>query len=288
MAYTNFIPTIWNEAIMRELERLCVFATGCNRKYEGDVKKKGDSVTILGVGKPTISTLARNSRNDDINGPEEIEGTSVIMPINQIRYFNYMIGDIDRAQAVNGVMDSLSQESSEGLASAIDEYIAERVSDPGVSKVYASTPKIVTAETSTTGEAFVLDALDTALQKLYENDVSTNTPVEAIISPRFYKLFKRAYLKNDTDNHELMKNGKVAMYSNITIRMSNNVYKTDSGAVDNIMVRTQRAVAFANPMTHNEAYRPEKKFADALKGFTLFDAKVVRPKEIVNLAVKYA
>ena len=70
--------------------------------------------------------------------------------------------------------------------------------------------------------------------------------------------------------------------------MSNNVHKTNAGAVDNIMIRTQRAVAFAKPLTHTEPYRPEKKFADAVKGFILFDAKVVRPKEILNINVKYA
>ena len=59
MAYQNFIPTVWNEGIERELERLCVFVEDCNRKYEGAVKKKGESVTILGVGKPTIKSLAK-------------------------------------------------------------------------------------------------------------------------------------------------------------------------------------------------------------------------------------
>ena len=66
MAYANFIPTVWNEGIMRELERLCVFAEDCNRKYEGDVKQKGDTVKILGVGKPTIRTLDKAGRNGNI------------------------------------------------------------------------------------------------------------------------------------------------------------------------------------------------------------------------------
>ena len=69
---------------------------------------------------------------------------------------------------------------------------------------------------------------------------------------------------------------------------SNNVCKTDDGATDNIMIRTQRAIAYANPLTHTEAYRPEKKFADAVKGYILFDGKVVRPKEVININVKYA
>lgn len=280
MAYANFIPSVWNEGINRELERLCVFVEDCNRQYEGSVKKKGESVTILGVGKPTIKSLAKANRNNDIDAPEEIEDTSVIMYINQIRYFNYMVGDIDKAQAVNGVMDALEQETSEGLADEVDKYVASFAVDSSVAKLYS-------AATTVTKDN-ILGVLDLAIQKLYENDVKATTKIVVTISPRFYTLFKQAYIDKDTDNSEMLKNGRVAKYGNLIVKMSNNVHKTDSGATDNIMIRTQRAIAFVKPLTHTEPYRPEKKFADAVKGFILFDAKVVRPKEVININVKYA
>lgn len=280
MAYANFIPSVWNEGINRELERLCVFVEDCNRQYEGSVKKKGESVTILGVGKPTIKSLAKANRNNDIDAPEEIEDTSVIMYINQIRYFNYMVGDIDKAQAVNGVMDALEQETSEGLADEVDKYVASFAVDSSVAKLYS-------AATTVTKDN-ILGVLDLAIQKLYENDVKATTKIVVTISPRFYTMFKQAYIDKDTDNSEMLKNGRVAKYGNVIVKMSNNVHKTDSGATDNIMIRTQRAIAFAKPLTHTEPYRPEKKFADAVKGFILFDAKVVRPKEVININVKYA
>lgn len=287
MAYQNFIPTVWNEGIERELERLCVFAEDCNRKYEGAVTKKGESVTILGVGKPTIKAIAKASRSNDIDGPEEIEDTSVIMYINQIRYFNYMINDIDKAQAVGGVMDALNQETSEALANEIDKYIAGMAVDSSVPTLYKAPVKVVAGEASE-GEMNVLHVLDEAIQKLYENDVSDSTEIVVTISPRFFTLFKRAYITKDTDNSEMMKNGRVAKYGNVTVKRSNNVKKSTDGTIDNIMIRTKRAIAYAKPLTHTEPYRPEKKFADAVKGFILFDAKVVRPKEVININVKYA
>ena len=288
MAYQNFIPSVWSEGINRELERLCVFAEDCNRKYEGKVKKQGESVTILGVGKPTIKRIAKASRNKDIDSPEEIEDTSVIMYINQIAYFNYLVGDIDKAQAVDGIMDALEAETSEGLANEVDTYIASFAKDSSVVSLYANAPKVVAKETSTAGEAYVLDVLDLAIQKLFENDVKESTKIVVTVSPRFYTILKKAYRFEDTNNSEILKNGKVGMYGKVIVKMSNNVHKTDSGATDNIMIRTQRAIAFAKPLTHTEAYRPEKKFADAVKGYILFDAKVVRPKEIININVKYA
>lgn len=77
------------------------------------------------------------------------------------------------------------------------------------------------------------------------------------------------------------------MYNNVVVKMSNNVATAASGTEDKIMLRTERAIAFVNPMTHTEAYRPETKFADAVKGFVLYDAKIVRPKELIVINAKY-
>lgn len=280
MAYSNFIPSVWAESINRELERACVFVEDCNRQYEGAVASKGDSVHILGVGKPTIKSLDRDNASGEIDSAEEIEDTSVILNINQIRYFNYMVGDIDKAQAVGGLMDTLSAETSEGLANEMDKFISAMATDSSVTKL-TSAPTLVTKDN-------VLDILDDAIMKLQENDVSMSSDVTVTVSPRFYKLFKQAYIGKDTANSDYLKNGRVSMYGNVTVKLSNNVAKTDEGTVDNIMIRTKRAIAFVNPLTHTEAYRPEKTFADAVKGFILFDGKVVRPKEIINVNVKYA
>ena len=280
MAYQNFIPSVWAESINRELERACVFVEDCNRQYEGLVASKGDSVHILGVGKPTIKSIERANASGEIDEAEEIEDTSSILSINQIRYFNYKVGDIDKAQAVGGLMDALSAETSEGLANEMDKFIANMATDSAVTKLNESATLV--------SKDNILDIIDDAIQMLQENDVNMASGITITVSPRFYKLFKQAYISKDTDNSEELRNGKVAMYGNVTVKLSNNVAKTDSGAVDNIMIRTKRAIAFVNPLTHTEAYRPEKSFADAVKGFVLFDGTVVRPKEVININVKYA
>lgn len=285
MSYQNFIPTVWNEAIDRELERLCVFAEDCNRKYEGKVSRQGESVKILGVGKPTIKTVAKANRNNDIDAAETIEDTSVIMYIDQIRYFNYKIGDIDKAQAVNGVMEALQAETSEGLANEIDTFIAGLAKDSNIKNVYNSAKKVVTGVASS-GEVNVLQALRDARKMLTKNDVKANTKVVATVDADFEDLFTAEYETKHTDNTADLKNGAIGIYHKMTIKSSNNV-AVDGSNNSLIMVRTQRAIAFAKPLTHTEAYRPEKSFADAVKGFILFGAKVVRPKEIVVLNVNY-
>lgn len=278
MSYQNFIPTIWAEEINRELERLCVFAEDCNRQYEGLVKNRGDSVRILGVGKPTIYTTT--DKDITLSAPEAVEDTSITMPINQIAYFNYKVDDIDKRQAVGGIMEALSKETSEGLANTMDAFIANMATYPEAIKDAASAYKVE--------ESNILSKIDAAIQKLYENDVTPSTEIVLTCSPRFYFILKRAYVNIDTDNSKMLQNGRVGRYGNVVIKMSNNVATASSGAVDLIMVRTKRAIAFVNPMTHTEAYRPESGFSDAVKGFVLYDGKIVRPKEMIVMNVKYA
>jgi hypothetical protein len=284
MAYENFIPEVWKKKIEHDLEKLCVFAEDCNRKYEGEVKQCGDTVHILTSGKPTIKTLARENANDDIDAAEMPEGTDTVLVIDQIRYFNFKVGDIDKAQAVDGVLDELTLEADEGLADEVDQYLAKlHLNSDGKTPVEGVS---VVEQTALTKDN-VLDLFDDGQQILQEHNVKSSTKVVVVIPPAVNKLFKKAYIKEDTNNHEEMKNGKIAMYSGITVKLSNNVVK-DSDGTYHMQMKTQRALAYANPKRHVEPYRPEKSFADAVKGFILFGAKVVRPAEIVDLQAKIA
>ncbi len=274
MSYANFVPKIWAKAIERELERKLVFAEDCNRQYEGDVKQMGDTVKILGVGKPTISKQKGGSII--LPDAENVEDTSVEMQINTVAYFNFLVDDIDKRQAVGGLLDALNNEATQELAGEMDKDIAALAGTRDAKKVY-SDYLAVNADN-------VLGTLDLALQMLHENDVPADAKIVATVPPWFLTHLRTAYTKLDTDNSDLLKNGKVGRYNNILIKMSNNVNSTTSGS--NIMVRTERAVAFANPLTHTEPYRPEKRFSDAVKGYVLYGTKIVRPKELMILNVK--
>lgn len=275
MSYRNFSPKIWAKQINRELERAMVFAEDCNRQYEGDVRQMGDTVKVLGVGKPTITKQVGGSIV--LQDPEAVEDTSVDMVINRVAYFNYLVDDIDRRQAVGGLMDALSAESSEGTANAMDEDIAALAGTVDAPKLYKTTTAITVDN--------ILKQIDLGVQKLMENDVKQETKIVITVPPWFRTILRQAYVQLDTNNSAMLKNGRVGQYDNVIVKMSNNCHRNSDNGHD-IMLRTQRAVAFANPLTHVEPYRPERRFADAVKGFVLYGTKIVRPKELIVLNVK--
>ena len=279
MAYDNFKAKIWSKAIDKELERAFVFADGTNQSYSGEIKGLGDTVRILGVGKPTVTEHDLINGDITLSTPEKVSDTSVSLVVEKAAYFNYAVGDIDKMQGAGKVMAALNDEASQEVANKIDCYISDLVNpDKAIVGVQSYTKTNVT-------NANVMATFDACQAMLYANDVSPATEVEMIIPPWLYMLFRQAYQNKDTDNSEYLTNGKVARYGNMTIKMSNNVTIKNDGTRDvyYVQVRTKRALAFAASEAHTEAYRPEASFSDAVKGFKLYGAKIVRPKELVVL-----
>lgn len=280
MAFENFKAKIWSKAIDKELERAFVFADGTNQQYSGEIRGLGDTVRILGVNAPTVYEHDLINGDITLSAPEKPSDTSVSLVVEKAAYFNYAVGDIDKAQGAGKVLASLNEEASQEVANRIDKYIADLV-NPDNSHYHESTKFTKTNITN----ANVLATFDAVQAMLYANDVSPATEVEMIIPPWLYMCFRQAYQNKDTDNSEYLTNGKVARYGNMTIKMSNNVTIKNDGTRDvyYVQVRTKRAIAFASSEAHTEAYRPESSFSDAVKGFKLYGAKIVRNKELVVL-----
>lgn len=275
MAYDNFKAKVWATAIEKDLERVCVFAADTNQKFEGKIKGLGDTVRVLGVGKPTVTE--HNLKDGDITlaDAEKVADTSVSLVVDRAAYFNYGVSDINKAQGSGGVLATLNTESSEECASRIDKAIADlALATAGVKKL-KSTNTVITKDN-------VLATLDDCQRYLFENDVTLSTKVTVTVPPWFYTVLRQAFVAIDTDNSKMLENGQVATYGNMIIRMSNNCATTSNGH-SLIQVKTPRAIALAKSTPHVEPYRPEKGFSDAVKGFVLYGCKIVRPKEMVVL-----
>lgn len=263
MSYNNFKATVWSKFIQLELERKCILADWCNKKFEGQAKHN-EMVKILGVGTPTIG----NYTGASIGTPETIDDSSVFMKIDQAKYFNFMVDDIDKAQAQPGLMEAILTNTTRAMANVRDKHVAAQAVDAGT---LSATTEIKTAAAAKT-------AIDTAILTLRENDVEIGMEVVIEIPYWVYLLFKDKLVELKTNNDDLIKKGIVGMYDNCLVRTTNNLY--NDGTDYYAMVRTKDAIAFAGGIDKTEAYRPETLFSDAMKGLNTFGAKVVRPKEL--------
>lgn len=285
MSFQKFKPEVWSEKFMEDLDMKLVFKENCNHSYEGDARKPGDGVRILGLGEVPIYGW-HDGKLHQLPDADEVSGNSVYMPINEIRYFHYVVGDLDQEQAKGGkgLISKYQSKAKDKMAEEIDTFIAKMHVGQCDAAYQAGTQISWNGAAGTTQ---ILDAIDAAYLKLLENNVSRDTKVTLTAPPWFIMMLKRAYVELDTDNSTMIKNGRVGRYGGIELKESNNVYHATESSHDvyHIQLKTDEALAFVNPYTHSEGYRPDKFFEDCVKGYTLFDGMVVAPKQVIDLNV---
>lgn len=282
MSFQKFKPEVWSAKFMDDLDKTLVFKENCNHSYEGDAKKAGDAVRILTLGDVSVRDY-HDGRLHRLDAPQDVTGGSMLMPINEVRDFNFFIDDLDKAQAQggSGLMSKYTAKAKDKMADEIDTFIAGLHVGETEEVQYA-----LSHDGQASGSVDIITAIDNVYLKLLENNVSRSTKVTLTAPPWFIMMLKRAYVELDTDNSAMLANGRVGRYGGIILKESNNVYY--DGEWNHIQLKTDEAIAFANPYTHMEGYRPNDYFRDAVKGYTIFDGKVVAQNQCIDFKVKRA
>lgn len=264
---TQFQQTIWSKSILRSLEKITSLRNHCDFQYEKD-SKNAKEVKILSVNRPTIRTyvpgtaLVRESAAD----------SSQILKLDQYRYFNFEVEDIVKAQSVPGLMEALTDEAGKGLALEGDKYVAE------VIKTAADGGEITASEVITLTTKNAMESVEAGFAKLYENDCKVSDMFYLEVAPKVFTTYRQQLTELSTNNPEILKKGAVGKINNAFVCIENCLPETTDAHYN--VLRTNKAIAFAEQIDKVEKYRPEDAFTDAVKGLYVFGAKVVRPAEI--------
>ena len=271
MAITNFISTVWGETLASALDARYVAVANCNRAYEGEIRERGAVVKICGVGDVTIGDYTKNT---DMSNPEALDEAVRELHIDQAKYFNFQIDDIDRAQTSPKLMGEAMRAAAAALANTADAYVFGLYGDAGKT----ITDGGVTADT-------IMDVIIAARTALYGSGVGDASDIVLEVSPEIVALILKAKIALSTDNGESLEAGCLGSIGGRKIYVSSNIAKMEEGGktYHKCLARTKRAIAFAEQLSEIDAYRPEKRFADAVKGLHLYGAKVVHPTEMVLL-----
>ena len=279
MAINNFVPTIWSEKLWRELDRQYIGAAHCSRDYEGEIKEKGNKVKIVGVDTVSVNNYTKNT---NMNAPQQLNDNVRELIINQAKYFNFQVDDVDRAQTLPTLMDTVIHSAASALARVADEYIFSLWDDAGY---------VIDTDNQDLG-AMLKTFLD-ARTILYRNNVNNSDDLVLEVTPDVAACILKGKIELETSNTDQLENGCIGRLYGVKVFVSNSLVQdfdspSGEGAPDcyhKCIMRTKRAITYADQISEIEAYRPELRFADAVKGLHLYGAKVVYPEEMVTINV---
>lgn len=271
MSVNNFIPVIWSARLNERFKKELVFGNIVNHDYEGEIHGQGSVVKINSIGDVTIGDYDKTTC---IGNPEELNSDQKQLVIDQAKYFNFQVDDVDQAQANVELLDKGIIEAAYGLANVADKYIASFYTEVQAGNTIGddTTPIVPTKENA-------YDHLIDLGVLLDENNVPESDRF-VVVPAWFYGLLVKD--PRFTVDRDVMRTGFVGNIDNMSVYKSNNV-PNNAGEKYKIIAGHKSAISFAGQVDSVEAYRPEKQFSDAIKGLQVYGAKCIKPEGLAVL-----
>lgn len=282
MSVINAIPAVWAARILQALNTLLVYGGPevINRDYEGEIAQAGDTVRITTLADIVVKKYTRDA---DIESPEALTDAQLTLAIDQQDYFNAAIDDIDKRQALPNLMDEAARRAAYGMRKTIDSFVASHFTDIALANFRGTDASPKTGFSA--NEKLAYNEL-VVLKKILDE---TDTPEEGrfVVVPPWFELYlqedlrftgygtqaNRTQLEQGTTAGD---NGIIGRAAGFNVYRSNNVPNT-GGKKWKLIAGHNSAWSFAMQLVETVAFRPERRFADALKGLQVYGSKVTRP-----------
>lgn len=286
MAISNFAPTYWSALLTHKLRKTSVFAGAATRAWEPVLGSNGKIVKIFTLSNTT--TIKDYDRTADIDAPQTLTTTEQELNLDQEKYFNFGVEDLDRFQSAGDLMPEALTDTVENLSQTVDGFAVGLLN--GVANNTFGLYK----------EQGTFDLAD-LLSEVKEEALKKNIPLNRlqwVTTPNVIRKIDKAYGdgtfgeagytrfigQSSSTNDASQSNGLVGRINGIELWASNEdsmkVAPSGSGqsAVAGHSVHyifDRRDWAMVVQVNKTEAYRPERRFMDAVKGLTNYGGKVL-------------
>lgn len=277
MTLANFTPIVWNSQMLLDFREVAIAANLVNREYEGDARS-GNTVRVNTAGAIAIKdykagliesapgvTIPRTTK------PDAVASTKADLLIDQEKSFDFLVDDIDRAQAA-GSLEVYTRSAAEGMAEDADKFILAAIS---------TTNAHLTASAVTTGDQ-AFDVVGLIKKTLDKNKVPKGNRV-AVINAEFSSVLLKAASRltnvDQSGSPAGLRDGYIGRLLGIDIYESENVPNV---AKPQILAWYKPAFSYVSQIEKTEGMRDTNSFSDRLRGLHVYGAKAFRPTGIVG------
>lgn len=268
MSVKNFNKVYWITALQRALQAKLVFTNYANKNYQGVLKNLGDTVKIMMIGDVAVNDYVQNT---NINTAEDLNDAALMLTADQAKYFNFKMDDVDATQEKSMLMNEASSKAAFALDKAVDEYYAGLYANAGY-QIYATgtTPYDINSVN-------VEDVIYAVKEVMDKNDMPETGRFWTC--PSWFELkLLQAGLVTKTSNDAAFASGKLGNVAGFEFTRTNRLSEASTDTDVRMMVGiNQMSYSHAGVINEVEAYKPELRFEDAIKGLYVFGGKILRP-----------
>lgn len=283
MGITVSIDKLISTKVLKELENNLIAKRICTLDTGSQIKKKGDQVTFAGIGDPTV-----NPYTGTIDY-EELEDNGITLKIDQAEYTAFKIDDIEAFRSSIDIKGTQVERSAYKLKDSADKYVLS-LAKTAQSDEKNPVTKVIDAKTSgkEVSEDNALQIVAKVRRKLDEANVPHGQAF-FVIDPMFKEKLELAGIKFGINEGMKGFEGGLewADYLGMKIFVSNNVLVDND--VHYMMAGSFNAIVYADQIIKSRFIaEAEGAFEGLYSSLHVYDAKIIRPNEIVVLEAKEA
>ena len=264
-----------------------------NTNYEGEIRNQGDKVKIR--TKPTLTI--RDYKAGQTLVYERPSSSTVDLSIDQGKYFNAIVDDVQETQADIDMLTAWADDASEQMKITIDSDVLDDVTGIGASAgLHAdnkgasagrisnainlgtpAAPLTLVARNAGASETEIMDLIVDLGVVLDEQNIPETG--RWIVLPAWAGgMIKRSELRDAAltgDGVSIMRNGRLGMIDRFTLYISNLLPINSTASGYAIYAGHSHGFTFASQMTKMETLRAESTFGTIMRGLQVFGFKVI-------------
>jgi hypothetical protein len=262
MAFTTFIPTIWEARLLANFHNRSLASVISTKP----TKIEGNKITFGNVGSITVKDYTGTVEYDDLEIPE------VELNIDQKKYFAFKVDDVDRVQAAGPLIDEHTREAAYTMAEVGDKYAFSLLSGKAGTKIGDK-------------NAHEKNAYDLIV------DMGTKLNKKKVPKANRYCVIDSEYLgllskdPRFTNNPKILENGIVEGQLINTMQICVSEELPVASSKTTIIALHSLGLGFAMQLDEVEALRLQGAFADAVRGLEVYGAASLKPEAVVTMNV---
>jgi len=281
MAIENFVPHIFSAAVLRDYEKVSVFADLVSRDYSGEISAVGDRVRV-----PKIAAVeVRDYQKGNAITYDNVDGTYIDVVVDQANYWALKAEDVDQLQAAPPLLAAATKNAAYALRDTVDKYSAG-ILTAAATKLYATTPfepQVASLPTGTPNLGYI-DLFTTISMKFDELSVPRGSRW-VVVPPYIVKGLTDSVIAAGMPNEKPIGEGFVSRISGLSVYVSNNLIKETNGDTW-ILAGVKESATHIMQLTKTEALRDRDTFSDLIRGLAVYTTAALLPSGLIAAQVK--
>lgn len=285
----GFTPELWSSKININLDKYGAYNDIVNRKYEGEIKAKGDRVHFYTLGSLTVSDYNPNATGFSGLTYQDPTGKKQTLIVNQQKVIPFKVDDIKQVQSNINLVNDFTNRMAIAFSNTKDAYIHGLAVTNATTKLHTDSALSLSK-----------DNVWAEICKLYEVLARKNAITKSgldyagkrpalVVTPEYMGILLQAsQFFTNAFGDKVLRTGQIGHIGPFDVFLSTNIETTKTGTgtgatySQTIVALTSDAITYAEQITKTETLRDINDIADYVRSLMVYGGLVANPDCIVT------